>query len=110
MPVAEGRHVIVMLGAANRDPRAYTMPDVLDLSRPMGRNLGLGRGIHFCVAAPIAKMISQVGLTALLEYSVERGEQELERWPGTFLRVIGAAPGQAPLSTPPAGRAGPARR
>ncbi|WP_053719082.1 cytochrome P450 [Saccharothrix sp. NRRL B-16348] len=91
-PVAEGTHVIVMLGAANRDPRTYDRPDVLDLSRPMGRNLGFGHGIHFCVAAPIAKMIAQVGLTALLEYSFERGDQELERWPGTFLRVIGALP------------------
>ncbi|MFI9011484.1 cytochrome P450 [Actinosynnema sp. NPDC053489] len=90
-PIAAGQHMVTMLGAANRDPRAYDRPDTLDLTRPVGRNLGFGHGIHFCVAAPIAKMIGQVALTALLDYEVERGAP-VERWPGTFLRVIGVLP------------------
>jgi cytochrome P450 len=90
--VTAGEHVVVMLGAANRDPAAYPDPDTLDLSRPGGRNLGFGHGIHFCIAAPIARMITQEALTALLPYDFRRTGERMERWPGSFLRVVGTLP------------------
>lgn len=91
-PLPAGQHVVVVLGAANRDPRAFDRPDTLDLTRPPGRTLAFGQGVHFCVAAPIARMVVRVGLEVLLEYAVERGDRGPERWPGTFMRVIGELP------------------
>jgi cytochrome P450 len=66
-----GREVFMLLGAANRDPEAFTEPDRLDLDRPAKRNVGFGHGIHFCVAAPIAKLVTEVVLTELVSYNVE---------------------------------------
>jgi cytochrome P450 len=53
---------------ANRDPRAFTDPDQLDLRHPPGRaaHLGYAHGPHFCLGAALARVQTQVALTALL--------------------------------------------
>jgi cytochrome P450 len=66
-----GQEVFMLLGAANRDPDAFEEPERLDLDRPLKRNLGFGHGIHFCVAAPIAKLVTEVVLTELVSYNFE---------------------------------------
>jgi cytochrome P450 len=63
--VKPGDEVYLMNGSANRDPEAFENPDTLDLARVGPRNVGFGHGIHYCVAAPVAKMISEVGLNVL---------------------------------------------
>ena len=53
---------------ANRDASVFPDPDVLDLDRAnASRHLGLGRGIHFCVGAPIGRLEAKVALEALTE-------------------------------------------
>ncbi|WP_225848940.1 cytochrome P450 [Streptomyces sp. HPF1205] len=92
-PVRAGEYVLVLMAAANRDPDAFTDPDRLDITRPLTRNLGFGHGIHFCVAAPVARLIAQEALTALIKYEVRLDERApVERWPGISLRVIGKLP------------------
>ncbi|NKQ24076.1 cytochrome P450 [Streptomyces galbus] len=71
VPVRAGDEVFMLLGAANRDPEAYEDADRLDLTRRGTRNLGFGHGIHYCVAAPIAKLVIEVVLDALVRYDVE---------------------------------------
>ncbi|OHV27586.1 MULTISPECIES: cytochrome P450 [Pseudofrankia] len=61
-----GDEIYMLNAAANRDPEAFENPHELDLARVGPRNVGFGFGIHYCVAAPIAKMISEVGLNVLL--------------------------------------------
>ncbi|WP_243766702.1 cytochrome P450 [Streptomyces sp. GC420] len=92
IPVRAGEYVVVMMAAANRDPAAFDDPERLDVSRVQSRNLGFGHGIHFCVAAPVARMIAQEALAALLEYDVRLDDEPVERWPGVSLRVIGKLP------------------
>ncbi|MDH6134252.1 cytochrome P450 [Kitasatospora sp. MAA4] len=87
-----GEHVAAVLGAANHDPEYYSHADTLDLSRPTGRNLGFGHGIHFCVAAPIAKLTTQAALAELVKYDVELAVDEPERFPGIVLRTLGELP------------------
>ncbi|WP_262056964.1 cytochrome P450 [Streptomyces sp. STR69] len=69
--VKAGDEVFMVLGAANRDPEAYDRPEELDLTRPSVRHLGFGHGIHFCVAAPIARLVTQVALTTLFRHEVD---------------------------------------
>ncbi len=62
-----GDHVAVGLGAANRDPTHFAMPDTLDFSRPAGTPAHFGMGIHYCLGAPLARLEGQIGLRTLLD-------------------------------------------
>ncbi len=58
--------VLVCLASANRDPGRFPAPDVLDVGRRDGPNLGFGHGIHYCLGAPLARLEARVALAALL--------------------------------------------
>jgi cytochrome P450 len=64
--VDEGASVILAIGAANRDPRAFADADTVDLARRPNDHLCFGRGIHFCLGAPLARLEVQVVLRALV--------------------------------------------
>ncbi|HEY1281160.1 MAG TPA: cytochrome P450 [Acidimicrobiales bacterium] len=64
--VPEGAQVLVHIGAANRDPDAFPDPDRFDLDRAGGRQLGLGHGTHFCVGAPLGRVLARVAVEDLV--------------------------------------------
>jgi pimeloyl-[acyl-carrier protein] synthase len=57
---------LVMLGAANHDPDAFPSPGTLDLSRTPNHHLSFGRGIHFCLGAPLARLEAQLAIGTLV--------------------------------------------
>jgi cytochrome P450 len=64
-PVPEGHLAVLLLGAANRDPRRFPDPDRFDAGRPDNRPLSFGGGIHYCLGAPLSRMEAAVVLPAL---------------------------------------------
>lgn len=65
--VPAGETVLLSLAAANRDPARFPDPERLDLDRDASGHLALGRGIHYCVGAPLARLETEIALSALLE-------------------------------------------
>ena len=64
--ISPGQRVLCLLGAANRDPEAFPDPDRLDVGRSAGNHLSFGRGIHYCLGSPLAKLEALVAFEALL--------------------------------------------
>src|SRR6195952_5444629 len=63
-----GSTVMVVNGAANRDPRRFENPDDFDVERKNARqHLAFGRGIHSCPGAPLARAETRIGLERLLD-------------------------------------------
>ncbi|MFF7334518.1 cytochrome P450 [Streptomyces sp. NPDC090306] len=60
-----GAPVIAALLSGNRDPRRFTDPDRLDLTRTDGRHLGLGHGLHNCLGGALARLESEIAVPAL---------------------------------------------
>jgi cytochrome P450 len=63
--IREGERVTAAMVAADRDPRAFPDADRLDVTREGPAQLGFSHGPHFCLGASIARVETEVALSAL---------------------------------------------
>ena len=59
LEVGEGEKVLMLLGAANRDPRRWAEPDSYDIARKTSGHVGFGVGIHMCVGQLVARLLAR---------------------------------------------------
>jgi cytochrome P450 len=81
VPVPEGSDLILLIGAANRDPARYPDPDRFDPSRADIKPLSFGAGAHICIGNNLARLEAATVFPQLLA-----------RFP-----TLSAAPGKPPL-------------
>ncbi|WP_203966116.1 cytochrome P450 [Actinocatenispora thailandica] len=65
-PVPRGADLIVLVGAANRDPARYRDPDSFDPTRTDVRPLSFGAGAHICLGNNLARLEATVAFTRLV--------------------------------------------
>jgi len=60
--IPEGEQVMMLIGAANHDPRRFSEPGRFDIHRELERHLAFGFGVHFCMGARLARLEARVAL------------------------------------------------
>jgi hypothetical protein len=62
--IPEGEKVLMLLGAANRDPRKWPDPDRYDIDRATAGHVAFGAGVHMCVGQLLARLEGETLLAA----------------------------------------------
>jgi cytochrome P450 len=94
--VVKGDVMMLLLAAAHRDPAAFDRPGEFDPDREAIRHLGFGKGPHFCLGAPLARLEAAVALskvTARFPHARLAGEPQYK--PNLTLRGLASLPVKA---------------
>jgi cytochrome P450 len=65
--IHKGQQVFPLLRSANRDPVRFPDPDRLDITRQDLGQLSFGHGVHYCLGAPLARLLAQIGISTLVQ-------------------------------------------
>jgi cytochrome P450 len=66
--IPKGSALTLLLASGNRDPGRLTDPDHFDPARRDNQHFDFGSGIHRCFGAPLARLETQIALTALIHH------------------------------------------
>jgi cytochrome P450 family 144 len=85
-----GSRLLLLWGAANRDPAQFDAPNEFRLDRPKGKgHLTFGKGAHFCVGAALARLEAQVVLQIVLDRTSWIKADTVGRWlPSILVRRL----------------------
>ena len=80
-PLPRDSRLLLLWGAANRDPAQFTDPDTFRLDRPATKgHMTFGKGLHFCLGAPLARLEAVTVLRLLLERTTWFDAQAVGPW------------------------------
>jgi hypothetical protein len=65
--VAPGDQIVLMIGAANRDPDHFADPDRFDIERTPNNHLAFASGIHMCVGMSLARLEGRIAIGKMLQ-------------------------------------------
>ena len=81
VPVPANSHLLLMWGAANRDPAHFEAPNEFRLNRSGAKgHVTFGKGVHFCVGAALARLEAQIVLRTLLERTAWIEATDVGEW------------------------------
>jgi cytochrome P450 family 144 len=88
--VSADSRLLLMWGAANRDPRQFNTPNEFRLDRTGAKgHLTFGKGAHFCVGAALARLEAQIVLRMLLEQTEWIHAADVGQWlPSILVRRL----------------------
>lgn len=65
--IRKGQMVLAALISANADPHQFPNGETLDLTRHENQHLAFGKGIHYCLGAPLARLEGQIAFATLFQ-------------------------------------------
>lgn len=65
--IPAGARIMLSIGAANRDPRAFDEPDAFRVDRNPAQHMTFGFGAHLCIGAQLTRMEAQAVLRELVK-------------------------------------------
>jgi cytochrome P450 len=94
--IPKGEMVMAVIAAADHDPERFPEPNTLDITRMDNKHLAFGKGIHYCLGAPLARMEGQIAIGTLLRRMPNlrlKGSPESLTWrPGLIFRGLQGLP------------------
>ncbi|KAA8746547.1 cytochrome P450 [Paenibacillus sp. UASWS1643] len=94
--IRQGDMMLVALSSANRDSSRYENPDTFDITRKVNDHIAFGKGIHYCLGAPLARLEGEIAINALLQRLPDirlNTDADLLEWrPGMIIRGLKAFP------------------
>jgi cytochrome P450 len=76
-----GARLLLLWGAANRDPAQFDTPNEFRLDRPGGKgHITFGKGAHFCVGAALARLEARLVLRAVLDRTARIDAVDIGPW------------------------------
>ena len=88
--LAEGSRLVLLWGAANRDPSHFNDANAFRLDRPGGKgHISFGKGAHFCVGAALARLEARIVIGELLKRTSHIEATDTGRWlPSLLVRRL----------------------
>lgn len=94
--IPEGDLVLVALDSADHDPDQFEAPETFDITRESNRHLAFGKGIHFCLGAPLARLEGEIAVGTLLRrlpgLRMKTVEEHLQWRSGLLIRGVKELP------------------
>jgi cytochrome P450 len=88
-----GDRVTAVLGSADRDPTVFTTPDQFAINRGQQNHLSFGSGIHYCIGAPLVRLVGPVAFTMLLSAFPDLSIDGTPQWQtDPYLRAVSSLP------------------
>jgi cytochrome P450 len=89
--VPKGDTMMLLVAAAQHDPAEFDRPDAFDPDRGTLRHLGFGRGAHYCLGAPLARLEAAAALSAVTaRFPHARLDSDPQYKPNVTLRGLSA--------------------
>ncbi len=84
--ISKHQNVHCLMGAANRDHTRFKNPDDFDITRKPEPPISFGQGIHYCLGAQMAKLVSEIAVMKLIEQfpNLSINKEQLN-WEESFL-------------------------
>jgi cytochrome P450 len=85
-----GSRLLLLWGAANRDPVQFETPNEFRLDRSLGKgHITFGKGVHFCIGAALARLEAQIVLGMLLDRTSWIEPADVGKWlPSILVRRL----------------------
>ncbi len=94
--IEDDQELMLVLGAANRDPAHFEAPNRIDIRRQPNDHLAFGLGSHFCLGSSLARMEASVALfglaTRLPGLELAADPDTLSYRPGFAIRALEKLP------------------
>lgn len=94
--IQRGDHILIALSAANRDEEEFGAADTLDITRRENHHLAFGKGIHYCLGAPLARLEGQIAIGTLVRrfphLRLNADPQDLTWRPGSLIMGLNTLP------------------
>lgn len=90
--IRQGDMLFVSFSSPNRDPRQFPEPDTFDITRKVNNHIAFGKGVHYCLGAPLARLEGEIAIAVLLnrmpDVQLEMPEETLKWRPGMIIRGL----------------------